>query len=111
MPAMTSSRSTRPTTSSSSGPFLNHHRAGRPMLDTILRLYLNLRSRSRKLRRTLFARPRCEPLERRDVPSTTVIADFNGDGYGDLAVGASGDTSSVGAVNVIYGSGAGLSAV
>ena len=34
-------------------------------------------------------------------------ADFNGDGYDDLAVGASGDDDG-GAVNVIYGTGAGL---
>lgn len=40
--------------------------------------------------------------------------DFNGDGYADLAVGARGETigsaSSAGAVNIIYGSGSGLTA-
>lgn len=37
--------------------------------------------------------------------------DFNGDGRDDLAVGASGENSLAGAVNVLYGSPRGLSAV
>lgn len=42
------------------------------------------------------------------------LADYNGDGYSDLAIGAPGEDigtiSSAGAVNVIYGSASGLSA-
>jgi FG-GAP repeat len=47
--------------------------------------------------------------------SSAVTADFNGDGYSDLAVGvrneAVGNIRQAGAVNVIYGSSDGLSAV
>lgn len=47
--------------------------------------------------------------------SSSVTADFNGDGYSDLAVGvrneAVGNITQAGAVNVIYGSSDGLSAV
>lgn len=47
--------------------------------------------------------------------SSAVTTDFNGDGYSDLAVGvrneAAGNIRQAGAVNVIYGSSDGLSAV
>jgi hypothetical protein len=36
------------------------------------------------------------------------VIDFNGDGFDDLAVGAPGENTSAGAVNVLYGSGSGL---
>ncbi|MBT2677228.1 FG-GAP repeat protein [Streptomyces sp. ISL-14] len=36
------------------------------------------------------------------------LGDINGDGYADLAVGASGENSGAGAVTVLYGSAAGL---
>ena len=57
---------------------------------------------------------RCLSLEARDVPSA--YGDFNGDGYGDLAIGVPGEdyapyAQNAGAVNVLYGSGNGLSAV
>jgi disulfide bond formation protein DsbB len=46
--------------------------------------------------------------------AATIRADFNGDGRGDLAVGAPGDnvgsTQDAGAVNVLYGTASGLSA-
>ena len=35
---------------------------------------------------------------------TTAKGDFNGDGFGDLAVGAPGENFSAGAVHVLYGS-------
>ncbi len=38
------------------------------------------------------------------------VGNFNGDAYSDLAVGAPGENNSGGLVNVIYGSGAGLTA-
>src|SRR5262245_1549234 len=55
-----------------------------------------------------------EALESRTLMS--VMADFNGDGYGDLAIGVpyedvpieAGDAFSAGAVNVLYGSANGL---
>ena len=50
--------------------------------------------------------PLCERLERRFLLS--VQADFNGDGFGDLAIGVPGENSSQGAVNVLYGSATGL---
>ena len=49
--------------------------------------------------------PRPEQLECRTTPS--VYADFNGDGYDDLAIGSPSDNP--GFVNVLYGSPAGLS--
>ncbi len=54
--------------------------------------------------------------ERRDsFGSALVVGDFNGDGFGDLAIGIDledvDDAQSAGAVNVIYGSAAGLSSV
>ena len=46
-------------------------------------------------------------------PVTTSLGDFNGDGFGDLAVGGPGEAvgtfSDAGAVNVLYGSADGLS--
>jgi FG-GAP repeat len=38
-----------------------------------------------------------------------VAADFNHDGFADLAVGVPGENGIAGAVNVLYGAGAGLS--
>ena len=59
-------------------------------------------------------RPRLECLEDRTTPSTVVGGDFNGDGYGDLAIGAPGEdigtVADAGAVNVLYGSAAKLTA-
>lgn len=52
-----------------------------------------------------------ERLEDRTVPST--LLDFNGDGFDDLAIGvpsAHSDQGSVGAVHVVYGAAAGLTA-
>jgi hypothetical protein len=37
-----------------------------------------------------------------------VAADFNHDGFADLAIGAPGENGVAGAVNVLYGAGAGL---
>ena len=59
-------------------------------------------------------RPRFERLEQRDVPAP-LFADFDGDGAGDLAVGASNETvngqAGAGRVYVLYGSsGVGLTA-
>ena len=45
------------------------------------------------------------------VPVPAAQSDFNGDGYGDLAVGVPGEDSNAGAVNVIYGSASGLTAI
>lgn len=61
-------------------------------------------------------RPCLESLESRNLMAA--MADFNGDGFGDLAVGAPfedvplqfGDAVSAGAVNVLYGSANGISA-
>lgn len=76
-----------------------------------------------KTRRSLFgssfwkthrtsARPRArlwlEILEDRTTPSA--VADFNGDGFSDLAVGVPGEDNNAGAVNIIYGSASGLTA-
>jgi hypothetical protein len=57
-----------------------------------------------------FVRPVCEELENRIVPSIAAppgLGDINGDGFGDLAVGAP-DGVAGGEVNVIYGSASGL---
>ena len=47
------------------------------------------------------------------VAQPSVRADFNQDGYGDLAIGAPGEdvgsTADAGAVSVLYGSASGLS--
>lgn len=62
-------------------------------------------------RRLTSFRPRLDELERRITPS--VNADFNGDGFGDLAIGVPRANSEVfggGAVHVVYGSAGGLSA-
>ena len=40
---------------------------------------------------------------------TDVAADFNHDGFADLAIGVTGENIAAGAVNVLYGAGAGLS--
>jgi FG-GAP repeat len=40
----------------------------------------------------------------------SALADFNADGYADLAIGAPGEDGHSGVVNVIYGSATGLSA-
>lgn len=46
------------------------------------------------------------------MASTRMAADFNGDGFGDLAIGAPGESVGAqglaGAVNIVYGSGSGL---
>ncbi len=49
-----------------------------------------------------------EPLEARRLLS--VYADFNGDGFADLAIGVHGEDNLAGAVSVIYGTSSGLSA-
>jgi hypothetical protein len=58
-------------------------------------------------------RPAIEDLEQRIVPSS-VAGDFNGDGFADLAIGVPnedvGTVTDAGAVNVLYGSAAGLKA-
>src|SRR5439155_14715742 len=41
--------------------------------------------------------------------SSVAVGDFNGDGFADLAVGVPGEDDHRGAVNVLYGSAAGLS--
>ena len=43
------------------------------------------------------------------VSASDVGADFNNDGFGDLAIGVPGENESAGAVNVLYGTGGGLS--
>ena len=42
------------------------------------------------------------------APARAALVDFNGDGFDDLAVGAPGENTAAGAVNVLYGSAAGL---
>src|SRR5262245_49721791 len=68
--------------------------------------------RARRHGRAHF-RPTLNQLEDRVVPSVT--ADFNGDGFSDLAVGvpyaSDNGALSAGAVHIVYGSAAGLSAV
>ena len=54
-------------------------------------------------------KPRLEPLEDRAVPAS-LFGDFNGDGYDDMAVGVPYALDWAGAVHVIYGSAAGLTA-
>src|SRR5262245_7680398 len=71
-----------------------------------VRIHGTRSAQQRARRRVPSFRPLCELLERRDVPS--VVADFNGDGFSDLAVGVSGENNNAGAVNVIYGSASGL---
>jgi FG-GAP repeat len=46
-----------------------------------------------------------------DFGSSLTSGDFNGDGIDDLAIGVPGENNDAGAVNVIYGSGAGLHAL
>jgi hypothetical protein len=61
-------------------------------------------------RRVPFAKLVCEELENRLVMSLAAppgLGDINGDGYGDLAIGAP-DGAAGGEVNVIYGSASGL---
>ncbi len=53
-------------------------------------------------------RPKLETLEARRLLS--VYADFNGDGFDDLAIGVPGEDSGAGIVQVLYGSGTGLTA-
>ena len=66
--------------------------------------------RSGKVRRSpVRTKFRLLALEARDVPSA--YGDFNGDGYSDLAIGVPGEDGGAGAVNVLYGTGSGLSAV
>jgi FG-GAP repeat len=70
-----------------------------------------MKSQGRVRRRASGFRPRLEQLECRITPS--VNADFNGDGFGDLAIGVPRANSEVfggGAVHVVYGSAGGLSA-
>jgi hypothetical protein len=43
------------------------------------------------------------------VSASDVGADFNNDGFADLAIGVPGENESAGAVNVLYGTGGGLS--
>src|SRR5262245_34372685 len=85
----------------------------RPLLDKYRRYimflsWLKLARKPKRVQRRRSFRPVCDQLESRLVP--TVIADFNGDGFSDLAIGVPGENNSAGAVNVIYGSAAGLSA-
>jgi hypothetical protein len=71
------------------------------------RWHRNLHARKpghRPGRRRFLCRPDCELLERRDLLS--VVADFNHDGFADLAIGAPEEN----VVNVIYGSAGGLTA-
>jgi hypothetical protein len=56
----------------------------------------------------MHSRTRWEELERRIL--RTVTADFNGDGFADLAIGVHGENNLAGAVSVIYGTNTGLSA-
>src|SRR5262245_10507992 len=81
------------------------------MFHRLRRWYHNLplrKTSGTSKRRRLVFRPKCLLLERRDVPS--VVADFNHDGFADLAVGVPGENNSAGAVNVIYGGSSGLAA-
>ena len=56
------------------------------------------------------ARPRRRPSGApAGRPPTTAKGDFNGDGFGDLAIGAPGENDGAGAVHVLYGSATGLS--
>jgi hypothetical protein len=49
----------------------------------------------------------CEAGDR--FGQSMMVGDFNGNGYSDLAIGASGENSGAGAFNVLYGAGSGLS--
>ncbi len=51
-------------------------------------------------------RPRLETLEARRLLS--IYADFNGDGFDDMAIGVPGEDNGEGTVHVIYGSASGL---
>src|SRR5262245_260390 len=57
---------------------------------------------------SLRTRPFMESLESRCLLS--LYADFNGDGFADLAIGVHGENNLAGAVSVIYGTSTGLSA-
>jgi hypothetical protein len=59
-------------------------------------------------KKNLRARLYVETLEARRLLS--IYADFNGDGFDDMAVGAPGENSGAGLVHVLYGSASGLTA-
>src|SRR5262245_50109309 len=71
------------------------------------------RGRRDRERRNIPWRPTCQALEQRALLS--VSADFNHDGFADLAVGVPsenvGSVVNAGAVNIVYGSAEGLSPV
>lgn len=50
-----------------------------------------------------------EPMDQ--FGSSLAVGDFNGNGYGDLAIGVIGENNGTGAVNVIYRAASGLSGV
>ncbi len=65
--------------------------------------------RHKKLNMNRRAKLNVETLEARRL-LTTVWADFNNDGFDDLAVGTPGEDSGAGLVQVLYGSATGLTA-
>lgn len=76
------------------------------MIRNLVNAWKSVRSNRRRSAHRYSRRLILDQLETRAMLAANVVGDFNADGRDDLAIGVSEDGS--GAVNVIYGSGAGL---